>query len=102
MIVDFEGRFVAYPPISWEELMLAYAVSVHKYQGSESLCIIMPVHPLHSIMLHRSLIYTALTRGKKLVVFIGSPLALKKGIQNMQQNDRYTQLCAFLQSQTFS
>jgi exodeoxyribonuclease V alpha subunit len=95
--VDFEGRVVTYPATSWNELMLAYAVSVHKYQGSESPCVVMPIHPLHSTMLHRSLIYTALTRGKQLVVFVGSPFAFKSGIQNIRQNDRYTQLSAFLQ-----
>jgi exodeoxyribonuclease V alpha subunit len=98
--VDFEGRVVTYPPTSWDELMLAYAVSVHKYQGSESPCIIMPIHALHSMMLHRSLIYTALTRGKQLVVFVGSAFAFKNGIQNVRQNDRYTQLSAFLQRET--
>ncbi len=69
--VDFDGHIVDYEFSDLDELVLAYAVSVHKYQGSECPCIVMPVHTSHFKLLHRNLLYTGVTRGKKLVVLVG-------------------------------
>lgn len=72
VVVSSEGKEIVYDFSELDELQHAYAVSVHKYQGSEAPCVIMPIHARHTIMLHKKLLYTALTRGKKLVIFIGS------------------------------
>ena len=72
--------------------MLAYAVSIPKYQGSECTCIIIPVHTTHFKMLHRNLLYTGLTRGKKLVILIGTKKALMLAIKNDEVLKRYTGL----------
>lgn len=90
--VDFDGRQVLYEFMDLDELVLAYAVSVHKYQGSECPCIVMPVHTTHYKMLHRNLLYTGVTRGKKLVVLVGTPKALFIAVKNDEVKKRYTGL----------
>jgi len=70
--VRFEGRPVPYVREELHELTLAYAVSVHKSQGSEYQAVVMPLLTQHFIMLQRNLFYTALTRAKKLSVIVGS------------------------------
>jgi exodeoxyribonuclease V alpha subunit len=75
-----------------EELTLAYAISVHKSQGSEYAAVIMPLLTQHYIMLQRNLLYTAITRAKKLMVLIGSPKALAIAIKNNKVKERYTNL----------
>lgn len=75
-----------------DELVLAYAVSVHKYQGSECPCIVMPIHTSHFKLLYRNLLYTAITRGKRQVVLIGSKKALAICVRNNQIQKRYTGL----------
>jgi exodeoxyribonuclease V alpha subunit len=87
-----DGRILEYTFSDLDELSHAYAVSVHKYQGSECPCILMPVHSTHTIMLDRNLLYTAVTRGKKLVILLGSPEALKKGCIMQNAQKRYTGL----------
>lgn len=87
-----DGRILEYEFSDLDELVHAYAVSVHKYQGSECPCIIMPVHSSHTIMLDRNLLYTAVTRGKKLVVLLGSHEALKKACSSQNAQKRYTGL----------
>ncbi|HEX2966059.1 MAG TPA: ATP-dependent RecD-like DNA helicase, partial [Syntrophorhabdaceae bacterium] len=72
MLCDFEGRSVMYTFSELDELVLAYAISVHKSQGSEYPVVIMPVLTQHYLLLQRNLLYTAITRGKKLVVLIGT------------------------------
>ncbi|MEE8368705.1 MAG: ATP-binding domain-containing protein, partial [Thermoanaerobaculia bacterium] len=78
------------------DLTLAYACSVHKSQGSEYPCVILPIHSQHFIMLQRNLIYTALTRGKQLVVIVGSSSALRQGIRNNRRRSRYSLLADFI------
>jgi exodeoxyribonuclease V alpha subunit len=80
--VDFEGRTVVYEKDELNDITLAYAVSVHKAQGSEYQAVIMPLLTQHFIMLQRNLFYTALTRAKKLSVVIGSYKALWIAIKN--------------------
>ncbi len=82
LIVDFDGRAVAYEKDELNDLALAYAVSVHKAQGSEYQAVIMPLLTQHFIMLQRNLFYTALTRAKKLSVVVGSYKALWIAIKN--------------------
>ena len=82
LFVDFDGRTVTYEKDGLNDLTLAYAVSVHKAQGSEYQAVIMPLLTQHFIMLQRNLFYTALTRAKKLSVIIGSYKALWIAIKN--------------------
>ena len=81
-----------------DELILAYAVSIHKFQGSECPCVIIPVHTSHFKMLYRNLLYTGLTRGKKRVIFIGTKKAIAIGIRNEEVLKRHTGLLEALRS----
>jgi len=92
LLVCFDGRDVAYDFTELDELVLAYAISVHKYQGSECPCIVMPIHTSHYNLLFKNLLYTGITRGKKLVVLIGSPKAIFIALQNDQTAARWTGL----------
>lgn len=83
---------VAYPVEALDELMPAYALTIHKSQGSEFDAVIIPIHTTNYIMLKRNLLYTAITRGKKLVVIIGSKKALKVAINTMDTSVRNTML----------
>jgi len=92
VVVSFDGRPVEYEFSELDEITLAYAVSVHKYQGSECPCIVMPLHTTHFKLLHRNLLYTAVTRGKKLVVLVGSSKALYIAVKNDEVKRRYSGL----------
>lgn len=92
LVVDFEGRGVIYDFSDLDDLVLAYAVSIHKYQGSECQCIVMPVHTTHFKLLHRNLLYTGVTRGKKLVILVGTKKALSIAVRNDEVKKRYTGL----------
>lgn len=90
--VEFEGRAVTYDFSDLDELALAYAVSIHKSQGSEYPCVVIPVHTQHYLMLQRNLLYTAITRGKRLVVLVGSKRALAIAVNNNTIEQRCTRL----------
>jgi len=90
--VAFEGWKVPYDFSELDEIVLAYAVSVHKSQGSEYPAVVIPVHTQHYLLLQRNLIYTAVTRGKRLVVMVGTKKALAIGIKNDRMERRYTYL----------
>ncbi len=91
--VRFDGeRLVTYEPGELDELALAYALSIHKSQGSEFPCVVIPVSTQHYILLERSLVYTAITRAKKLVVLVGDPKALEMAVQRQQSRRRWTGL----------
>lgn len=90
--VNFDGRAVVYAFFELDALVLAYATSVHKYQGSESPCVVIPVHTTHFIMLQRNLLYTAVTRGKRLVVLVGSGKAIAIAVSNNDAIKRHTGL----------
>lgn len=96
-IIDFEGKEVEYEFNELLELDLAYAVSVHKYQGSESPCIILPIHESYNRLLFRNLLYTGITRGKRLVILVGTKEAVSTAIRNNKAHKRYTGLVAMLQ-----
>jgi exodeoxyribonuclease V alpha subunit len=91
-VVLFDGRAVVYDFADLDEIVLAYAVSVHKSQGSESPAVIIPVLTQHYVLLQRNLIYTAVTRGKKLVVLVGTKKALAIAVKNNRTQKRYTGL----------
>ncbi|OGQ72931.1 MAG: hypothetical protein A2W73_04555 [Deltaproteobacteria bacterium RIFCSPLOWO2_12_55_13] len=90
--VDFDGRPVSYTMEELDELSLAYAISIHKSQGSEYAAVVIPLHTSHYLMLHRSILYTAVTRGKEQVVLVGSRRALAMAIRNVRVERRFTGL----------
>lgn len=92
VIICFDGRNIAYDFSSLDEIILAYAVSVHKSQGSEYPVVIIPILTQHYILLQRNLIYTAVTRGRKLVVMVGTAKAMAIGIKNNKTQKRHTYL----------
>jgi exodeoxyribonuclease V alpha subunit len=90
--VLMDSREVLYDYSDLDELVLAYAVSVHKAQGSEYPAVVIPVLTQHYLLLQRNLIYTAVTRGKKLVVLVGTKKALAIAVKNNQTQKRFTLL----------
>jgi exodeoxyribonuclease V alpha subunit len=82
LFADFDARIVKYEREEMNEITLAYAISVHKSQGSEYQAVVMPLMTQHFIMLQRNLFYTALTRAKKLCVIVGTHKALYIAIKN--------------------
>jgi exodeoxyribonuclease V alpha subunit len=92
VVVEFDGREVIYELNELNELILAYAVSVHKSQGSEYPAVVLPLHTQHYVMLQRNLLYTGVTRGKKLVVLVGTRKALRIAVQNALEGGRFTLL----------
>lgn len=96
LTVSYDGHHVIYPFSDLDELVLAYATSVHKYQGSECPCVVIPVHTTHFMMLNRNLLYTAVTRGKKLVVLVGMGKAIGMAISRNDSLKRHTGLRNFL------
>lgn len=93
---DYDGRIVEYEFGELDELSLAYATSIHKSQGSEYPAVVIPLAMQHYMLLERNLIYTAVTRGKKLVTIIGQPKALSMAVRNFNSNRRLTNLTARL------
>lgn len=91
-VVSFDERIVEYDFSELDEILLAYATSIHKYQGSECPCIVMPIHTSHFKLLHRNLLYTGVTRGKKQVYVVGTKKAIGIAINNDQVQKRYTGL----------
>ncbi|MCS7269551.1 MAG: ATP-dependent RecD-like DNA helicase, partial [Gemmataceae bacterium] len=92
VLVEFDGRLVEYDFADLDELQLAYACTVHKSQGSEYPAVIMPLHMQHYTMLQRNLLYTAITRGRRLVVLIGSRKALWRAVTNAETALRWSLL----------
>lgn len=90
------NRLVAYEPGELDELQLAYALTIHKSQGSEFPCVIIPVSTQHYVLLERSLIYTAITRAKKLCVLVGDERALSLAVSKQESRKRWTGLRAML------
>jgi len=83
---------VAYSFTGLDEIILAYAISIHKSQGSEYPAVVIPVLTQHYILLQRNLIYTAVTRGINLVVMVGTDKALTIGVNNDKTQKRFTYL----------
>ena len=93
-----DERQVAYDPTAREDLELAYAVSVHKSQGSEYKAVVVPLHIQHYPLLRRNLLYTAVTRGKRLVVLVGGRRAVRRAVTQTGDLLRYTGLRERLRS----
>lgn len=94
LVVEFdEGRRVSYPFSQADELELAYAVTIHKSQGSEYPAVILPILSGPKMLFNRNLLYTAVTRARRCVTILGSSQALKEMIHNERQHRRYTSLC---------
>ena len=92
LTVDFDGKKVEYDVTELDELTLAYATTIHKAQGSEYPIVVMPVLMTHFVMLQRNLIYTGITRAKKICVLIGAMKALAYAVRNMSVLKRNTSL----------
>lgn len=88
----YDEGLVYYDWDELDELILAYAISIHKSQGSEYPAVVVPILSQHYIMLQRNLLYTAITRAKKLVVLMGSRKAMVIAIRNNKVQHRYTGL----------
>jgi exodeoxyribonuclease V alpha subunit len=92
LLVEFDGRRVPVDSSEIDEITLAYAVSVHKAQGSEYPAVVLPVLTQHYVLLQRNLLYTAVTRAKKLAVLVGTRKALAMAVKNNKTQTRYTLL----------
>ena len=92
LVVTFDGRPVEYAPGDLDELALSYATTIHKSQGSEYPAVIVLLHNQHYMLLQRNLLYTAITRGKRLVLVIGSRWAASKAIETNTVRGRRTSL----------
>jgi exodeoxyribonuclease V alpha subunit len=90
--VAMDGREVVYDFGSIDELVLAYACTIHKSQGSEYPCVVIPLHTTHYVMLQRNLLYTALTRAKRLAILVGEERALRVAVGNKRVRPRFTRL----------
>jgi exodeoxyribonuclease V alpha subunit len=93
LTIDFDGKQINYDFSELDEVVLAYAISVHKSQGSEYPAVVLPVMTQHYLLLQRNLIYTGITRAKKLVVLVGTKKALAIAIKNNKPQMRFTHLC---------
>ena len=96
LVVAFDGRQVPYDFLDLDELVHAYAISVHKSQGSEFPAVVIPVLTGHYMMLQRNLLYTAVTRAQRLVVLVGQPKAIGIAVGNDKEARRYSGLTARL------
>ena len=99
LTVCFDGRSVEYDITELDELVLAYATTIHKSQGSEYPVVVMPVLMSHYVMLQRNLIYTGVTRAKKGLVLVGSKRALSYAVRNVTVRQRNTLLRQRLQKE---
>jgi exodeoxyribonuclease V alpha subunit len=90
--IQFDDILVNYEFDELDEIELAYAISIHKSQGNEFPCVVIPVHTQHFVMLQRNLLYTGITRGKKLVILVGNMKALYIAIKNNVIKERFTAL----------
>jgi exodeoxyribonuclease V alpha subunit len=97
LVVLFDGKPIEYQSGELDELTLSYATTIHKSQGSEYSAVIVLVHNQHYMMLQRNLLYTAITRGKKLVMVIGSPWAVSRAIETNTVKERRTNLAGLLE-----
>ncbi|HLJ94425.1 MAG TPA: ATP-dependent RecD-like DNA helicase [Gemmataceae bacterium] len=100
MTVSHDGRAVTYDFGELDELALAYSMTIHKAQGSEYPAVVIPLHTQHYMMLQRNLLYTGITRGKQLVVLVGSRKALSLAVRRQDTVQRYSALRRRLQEDT--
>ena len=94
MIIEFdEGRMVEYPYKLLDELELAYAITIHKSQGSEYPAVVIPLLGGPMMLMNRNLLYTAVTRARKCVTLVGNEVTFQQMIRNTSQQKRYSGLC---------
>ena len=98
MSIIFDDRKMVYGFSELDELDLAYAITVHKSQGSEYDAVVMPMYPTAPMLLNRNLLYTAVTRAKKLVVMVGRENVIKTMTDNINEHRRYSGLSEKLRS----
>jgi exodeoxyribonuclease V alpha subunit len=96
VVVDFDGRSVTFVFGELDTLVPAYAATIHKSQGSEYPAVVIPVMTQHYAMLQRNLIYTGVTRGRKLVVLVGQKKAVAIGVKNVSGRRRWSKLNEWL------
>ena len=96
MLIDFDGRMTDYAFSQLEELEHAYAITVHKSQGSEYPVVILPLYNCAPMLLTRNLLYTAVTRASKMVILVGRKSVLTTMVENDRHAARYTGLKHFL------
>src|SRR3954452_24653856 len=96
LVAEFDGREVAYDFGELDELVLAYATTVHKAQGSEYPAAVIPVTTQHWPMLRRNLLYTGVTRGRKLVVLVAQPKAVAIAVKGQHERRRWSKLHEWL------
>jgi exodeoxyribonuclease V alpha subunit len=96
LAVDFDGREVIYGFAELDELVLAYATTIHKSQGSEYPAVVIPLTTQHYVMLQRNLVYTGVTRGKRLVVLVGQRKALAIAVRGARTRRRWSKLREWL------
>ena len=96
MTVRFDQLDVIYDFVELDEVVLAYAIPVHKSQGSEFPAVVMPLAMQHYLLLQRNLLYTGITRGKRLVVLVGQANALALAVRNNRTRHRFSGLLARL------
>jgi exodeoxyribonuclease V alpha subunit len=96
--VNFDGRLVSYDQSDMDELVLAYAATVHKSQGSEYPVVVMPIEMQHYIMLEKNLVYTGITRAKRGLVIVGTKKAVACAVHRQQASARNTMLKQRLES----
>jgi exodeoxyribonuclease V alpha subunit len=99
LVVDFDGRSVVYDFGELDELTLAFAMSIHKSQGSEYPAVIIPLHAQHFLMLQRNLLYTGITRGRRLVALVGTRQALELAVQRQDLKLRCSALARRLREE---
>jgi exodeoxyribonuclease V alpha subunit len=100
LTVGFDGRTVTYGFGELDMLVPAYAATIHKSQGSEYPAVVIPVMTQHYAMLQRNLLYTGITRGKKLVVLVGQKKAVAIAVRNVSGRWRWSKLAEWLQLRT--
>jgi exodeoxyribonuclease V alpha subunit len=98
MKVDFDGHPTLIPADQLEDVVPAFACTIHKSQGSEYPAVVIVLHHQHHVMLQRNLLYTAVSRGRRLVVIVGSRRALGRAVHNATVRKRFTQLAARLRA----
>jgi exodeoxyribonuclease V alpha subunit len=98
LTTNFDGRSVVYSFGELDALVPAYAVTIHKSQGSEYPAVVIPLLTQHYLMLQRNLLYTAITRGKKLVVLVGQKKAVAIAVRNASQRQRWSKLREWLEA----
>ena len=102
LTASFDGRSVAYGFGELDTLVPAYAASIHKSQGSEYPAVVIPVMTQHYAMLQRNLLYTGVTRGKRLVVLVGQKKAIAIAVRNVSGRQRWSKLDEWLGSREFA